>query len=604
MPEMNALNPALVNLLQVASMVTPDQTPTVAAQVVGAATQQPAPMQGGMPPQGEMPPGMRDITQDAMMGNQVQMHQQQQEQQAMQQMLQQLLRQQQGQDNAMRFGVAAAPGAQNVRMAEGGIVGYAGAGSAVDPLDMRKTPETVEDARKLMKAREAAAAAAKARPVMQVVAKGHPYGRALLGILGLAGIGADDNALDTMRYAYPIVDDLATKFGIAGPAARGSVEAAQETQLPAQPVAAPYPEPARIRESQPSAAIATAGTTAPTARPRPVRQPAPAQAGIGALVPQQPMGPRASDAQFGAAQAAVGEMETAAPSSESVLARTAANQAVEAGALRAAGLDPEQYKRDIEASQAREARKLQGLGQLEARVKESRTGIDGLIRLLSSASGRTDPLAAIGAQYGRNVAQDLAEDERFMRARDQAMDAEEAFRMAVRDRRAAEVRGDVKGARQDMANEQKARNEVRTARANMAMEAYKVVSGREERALDRDNALIVAKMSKDGQMAIAAAQQAGASQANLSNNMTRLAGIKSAALSKADAVLAKRENEIRASILPGQQPTAAQQKDLQDARLQYTATVARIEAESAKNVEALFAGGKSSGITVTPLPEQ
>jgi hypothetical protein len=102
-----SIDPSLAALLQTAQMVTPDQTPTVAAQVAQAAAQkmQPQGIAQGMPQarqdfQAAMPSMMRNM-----------------QQQQMQQMVQQ----------AMRPKPAGIEGLQsNVRVAEGGVVGYAG----------------------------------------------------------------------------------------------------------------------------------------------------------------------------------------------------------------------------------------------------------------------------------------------------------------------------------------------------------------------------------------------------------------------------------------------------------------------------------------------
>lgn len=564
MPEMNALNPALANLLQVASMVTPEQTPTVAAQVVGAATQQPAPMQGGMPP------GLRDITQDAMMGNQVQMHQQQQQQQAMQQALQQLIQQQQGQDNAMRFGVAAAPGAQSVRMAEGGIVGYAEAGDVEDV----SLPERV---RKALMSRVLQSKLFAEEPPEVAQAAGPGILDLIKQIPGQLGQAAMSRVLQSGLFA-----DTASRN--------------------APPVsAAPYPEPARVRESQPPAAP-TADTTTRTTRPGPARQPAPAQAGIGALMPQQPMGPSAVDLNLGEARRAISEMETAAPSPETVRASATATASARDAFLRSQGLDPEQYKRDIEASQAREARKLQGLGQLEARVRESRTGIDGLIRLLGSAAGRTDPLAAIGAQYGRNVAQDLAEDERFMRARDQVMDSEEAIRTATRNARIAEAKGDFNTARTEAAAAQQARNAQRKAVAEMALETAKLVSGKEEKDLDRRLSVQIEQMRAQLEREKIAAMNAGTAASKQTSEMLREAGILSKELTRVQNQYNADMRMLMAdpTIVGDPKLRAARERQIEAARDNALAEVHRRSTE----LQGRIMGVDTSGVTVTPLPKQ
>ncbi len=102
-----SIDPALAALMQTAQMVTPDQTPTVAAQVVQAAQQkmQPQGIAQGMPQarqdfQAAMPSMMRNM-----------------QQQQMQQMVKQAMQPQPA-------GIEGLP--SNIRMAEGGVVGFAG----------------------------------------------------------------------------------------------------------------------------------------------------------------------------------------------------------------------------------------------------------------------------------------------------------------------------------------------------------------------------------------------------------------------------------------------------------------------------------------------
>jgi hypothetical protein len=110
-----SIDPSLAALLQTAQMVTPDQTPTVAAQVAQAAAQK-------LQPQGiaqGMPEARQDF-QDAMPSMMRNMQQQQ-----MQQMVQQAMQ-------PKPAGIEGLP--SNIRMAEGGVVGFAGPeGSFVGP---------------------------------------------------------------------------------------------------------------------------------------------------------------------------------------------------------------------------------------------------------------------------------------------------------------------------------------------------------------------------------------------------------------------------------------------------------------------------------------
>jgi len=121
-----SIDPSLAALLQTAQMVTPDQTPTVAAQVAEAAAQK-------MQPQG-MPQGMPQARQDFQAAMPSMMRNMQQAQ--MQQMVQQAMQ-------PKPAGIEGLP--SNIRMAEGGVVGYAEGGM---PRVYGFAPD-YEDARRL-----------------------------------------------------------------------------------------------------------------------------------------------------------------------------------------------------------------------------------------------------------------------------------------------------------------------------------------------------------------------------------------------------------------------------------------------------------------------
>lgn len=127
LPEGLAALMALTNAIQQgqASPTTPDGQPTVAAQAAQAMQQRMGMQPQGGPPQGMPPqagPGVQDVAQGAGMAAQ----QQAQQQQAMMQQMPQMIAEMQKRQQAMDQGIAGAPGAQNVNMAEGGIVGYSG----------------------------------------------------------------------------------------------------------------------------------------------------------------------------------------------------------------------------------------------------------------------------------------------------------------------------------------------------------------------------------------------------------------------------------------------------------------------------------------------
>jgi hypothetical protein len=104
-----SIDPALAALLQTAQMVTPDQTPTVAAQVAQAAQQK-------MQPQG-IAQGMPQARQDFQQAMPSMMRNMQQQQ--MQQMIKQAMQPQPA-------GIEGLPAPNMQNMAEGGVVGFAG----------------------------------------------------------------------------------------------------------------------------------------------------------------------------------------------------------------------------------------------------------------------------------------------------------------------------------------------------------------------------------------------------------------------------------------------------------------------------------------------
>lgn len=114
------------------SPTTPQGGPTVAAQVAQAAQ---APMQQ---------PAMQGAIQQAGIAAQIQAMKQQQMQQALQQ-----LAAQQAQQQPMDMGIAAAPGAQSVRMAGGGIVGYAEPGEVSEEEIARRMWREAEAKKRL-----------------------------------------------------------------------------------------------------------------------------------------------------------------------------------------------------------------------------------------------------------------------------------------------------------------------------------------------------------------------------------------------------------------------------------------------------------------------
>lgn len=526
MQQMNPVNPALANLLQVANMVTPEQTPTVAAQVASAAEQKFAPA-------AMTPPSVQSIAQDAGIGNQVQMQQQQAQQQQMMQALQQLMQQRQSQDNAMRFGVAAAPGAQRIQgMADGGIVGYAAGDQVGIGLESDWLSNLVDRLRGKKAERQPPAPPA---PVDLGPVPGTGEGDVLGGRPG-------------------------TLKGSFGP---------ESTEISPPPALAPTRAPAR----PPVAA-------APIAAP-------------------QAQGPSKADEYLTRAEKLAGEYETEAPSPEKVGILAGKTAEARDAYLRSRGVNPEQYKQDIEASQAREKRKLEGIEKLAAESKAAREGLPGLIRLLSAAGGRTNPLQAIGVQYGNQVAEQLADNERFMNARERVMDSEAAMQAAIRDKRRAEAMGDFKAADDAATKERDARNEQRKAQITLATEAAKLISGKEEKALDRQTETMLTKMRIDAQDRMTAATREGTLE---TRRATIVAGVnrdEDRAMAAIDNNYNKRLSTL--GVLPGVKPTAEQTKALQEAQAEREAAQAAVRAKAAETRAMVMGGSGGGGIKVERL---
>lgn len=616
MQQMASVPPALADLLQVASMVTPDQTPTVAAQVAGAAQQMmapqmapQAPMQGGM-----QQPSVQDVAQQAGLGGQIQGMQQQQLMQA----LQQMAGQQQQQQNAMRFGVAAAPGAQTIRMADGGIVGYAGGEEVIDLGDLE------EQKRRLarLRAREAARAAYGAVPeaVEAVEDRGKRGILSALGrlapVLGVATAASELAPEETkagLLNIFPGAKMLAPAIqsmlgGMGGrpaPAGQGGRPTMpNDPRIAAAGLGPTPPEETAGAEAERARNMAqvagTAGQTPPPAPPRapaggpaagPARPAAAPQTGI-----LTPTGPSQADRYVGEAQAALKGYETTLPGRPAAIERLQQEQAATDAYLRSQGVDPEQYKKDLAESEARKKRKLEGIESLQQEREASRSGMPGLIRLLASAGGRTDPLRAIGMQYGNMTAERLADNERFMNARERAMDAEDVIQAALREKRRAEVVGNIKEKENALLKEMEARNKQRDAQIQMATELAKMYSGKEEKALDREAQQIITKMQVDAQKAATAASREGA------NEVRRATALNSVMRDEERAIAAQEAAYQRSlaglGIFPGVTPSKDQQAQVQRLMAERDAAIARIRNSAAESRAMLMGGGAGANFQV------
>lgn len=581
--------PALADLMQVASMQDPEGNPTVAAQYVAKAVapQMPQGMPQGMPSAG---PSMQGIAQNVARGNAVQATQQQQQQQAMQQMMQQMLQQQQGRDNAMRFGVAAAPGAQSVRMAEGGIVGYADGDLTSERLARiaaeqaeeeartraggRFDPRTPEEAREMAQRRAAARAnlppptpAAPETPGMSARGTGRVLGgmgRAVRGP-GLLGL-------------IPLVSDLF----FTSPEERAVLEAADRERKPA-----PYSNEGRINtidralaQEQENVGVEgrnyPAGSTlrsgigqtadeavaaAAAAARRDMQPPAPPRAGITALQAPSESGIRASDADYAAAQRAISGLETTRTAPADIVRKVQEQQAAYAPFLRAMGVDPDQYKKDLATSEERKARRLSGLAALEAQSQEARSGTNRMIEFLAGGAGRVLP-GALGQQHVNMLRRDLAENERFLNARERVTEAEDNIQAAIREKRRAEVMGDIKAMEAAELKDREARNAQRIAQADLSKELGKALDSRIDKALDRQTQVAIENLRAQVHREATAAQQAGNLEAKRANLLANLNKTEETAFAKIDDQFNKRTAML---LVPGAKRTPEQERELQDA---------------------------------------
>jgi hypothetical protein len=626
MAQMSAVPFQTRQLLELASQITPDTSegnPTVAKNVVDAASQMMAPAmpQGGPP--GMAMPGM---VRRAAVGNQVRMAQDQREQQAAMDMLKQLSQQQ----NAMRFGVAAAPGAGTIRMASGGIVGYAGAGEAEDLMSERlrriiaeaaqkKTgadpsaggTEDIEARRRAALARAAAREAAAAMPPPTATAPTARPGSGLMdvfrkvrggpGMLGLLGIASElflTSEEDKAKLAAMDARKQADiNYGNEG--RRVSPDAPPLITGNAPPVS---PEAIAVIERQ-RRALSPAGAGAPGAGGPRVSGPGAGAPGAGIMAgrPQPPAAtPGAADQYFKEARDALKAFETGGISPTDVTKSATERKAKFDEYMRAQGVDPDQYKKDLETSETRKTRQLEGIGQLEKESQAARSGTNRLIEFLSAAGGRTDPLTALGRQHGNMLRRDLTENAKFMAARERIMETEETIQASIRDKRRAEVAGSLKDAEAAAERERAARNEQRKAQITLATETAKVFKQSEDKFLDRQTQLQVAQIQAATQQAATRAQQEGNLEARRANLLSNLAKTEEYALAQAAAAYQKQTNTL--GMLPGTTPTPEQQRRLATLEAEYEVARASIRnriGETRDEIMRMGAGTKS-GIGTLP----
>ena len=246
--QQSSIDPALAALMQTAQMVTPDNTPTVAAQVAQAAKQKMAP-QGiaqGMPEaqqdfQAAMPSVMRNM-----------------QQQQMQQMVKQAMQPQPA-------GIEGLP-AQNMQgMAEGGVVGFAGDTDGSSVKIERRPQETDEEYAERVRAASSSGGIGKALALagspLAALADVATLPINILRRYSLPGVSTGEESLT------PAYDAIRRYTGIDKPEAAQSAPAAAPYSNEGRRVAAPAPQPAPSSQ--------------PRSQPRPQAAPQAAQPAAG-----------------------------------------------------------------------------------------------------------------------------------------------------------------------------------------------------------------------------------------------------------------------------------------------------------------------------------
>jgi hypothetical protein len=600
MAQLNPVNPALaqvIGAMDVIKPVTPEGTPTVASQVMQAAQQ-------AMSPQ-PMMPSVQDIVQDAGVGGEIQAQQQQAQQQEIMRMMQQMMQQRQGQDNAMRFGVAAAPGAETVRMADGGIVGYAAGNPGPHPLDdpetLRRIQEELARRRRSEAARaafsgsapEAAAAAeaASGRGVSSLMRSAGRLGGRALGPLGALG--------SILAFGIPTRGGEAT---VGGSAERPSAGDEAPASLPAQASYSnegrTYPAGSEMRSG--IGEIAAAATAGDENIEIPPRAAPPSGSGLMQLAaPQAPMGPSMADKYAGDIQSMLSQYEVGGPQAADVKRRITENAEITNAALRAAGLKPDQRALDEAESQARQTRREEGIAGLRRASEEARSGMNRTIALLSAAANSSNPLAMIGARHGQLVAQDLAENERFVNSLERIRTEGEVERVALREKARAEVIGDVKTARDMEAKIVEARNKRREAAIGAATEFYKAERASEEKALDRQATFAVENLRAAVQQQVNQATKEGTLELRRGNILRQLESDIQRATKDINRAYSDQVRNL--NILDPSKPTAEQQRTLNQLVAERDAAIAKIERDMGAVRTQVMGGAGLSSIKVEPI---
>lgn len=471
------------------SPVTPQGTPTVAAQLAGAAQQQMAP-QMAQP----MPAGVRDIAQQAGLGAQIQAMQQQQAQQqamnpqAVAQMAAQMLQQN------MNRGIASAPGADSVRMAQGGIVGYADGSRRPIREYMPQGSEDIPIGPSDSESDQ--------RPARD------PFGSALLDVLGLplniirkltthGGASLTPN-YDEMRRGTPVRETRVSPE---------AAEAARFTQdTPYAPGGRPAVAQAPDRVAPPRPPAATPG------------------GGIAAIVPNS-----AEDFRRRALED-VERISTTPPTGQAIGAAAQRQAEARKEYLRSQGIDPDYLTKEQAAAEERFKARTAYTDELAAELKkrqeelaQRRAGVggvpQGVIDFLLNARGfKGQGLGQImrsgveGLQVGESAARQEAAKmrEENMRIREMRFSYEDASvreKQALQNARNATAMGDWNTANANILEAQKEQNKKYALTAEMKGKFAHDVSQEEMKRQELKMRYSELQSNKDGQRLLAAQQR-------------------------------------------------------------------------------------------------
>jgi hypothetical protein len=568
-----------------------------------------------MMPQAPQMPNVQDIAQDAATGSQVQMMQQQQQQQEMMQAMQQMMQQKQAQENAMRFGVAAAPGAQTVRMADGGIVGYAEgdltserlARIAAEEEEARRRglgrfdPKSSDEVREAMRNRAEAQARLRAQTAAAAPAAETAAARTGLGtLLRTAGAGGMRALGPLGAIAAPLLFGISTRGGNAQ--IGGDSDSRPGEDASAKALRTP------VGATPPAETIDNMATYSQEGRayPGPVKDffgiadlmrgmggegAGPGPGAGGPRMPVAPTGPRKSDEYATGMRNILSQFEVGTPQRAEVERQLAENREITDAALRAAGLRPDQRALDEAESRTRQTRREEGIEALRKASEESRGGMNRLMEVLAAGSGRVVP-GAMGQQYVNMLRRDLAENERFMNAMERARTEGEIERVALREKTRADVIGDVKTSREQAAKAMEARNKKRDAELTMTTELFKAERKSEDAALDRQHQVAIEQFRASVQRGVNEGLRREQVLRNIDLDRNRFAqGFERL----------YREKVRDLGILDPSRPTPEQRQALNKLEAERDAAIAKLEAEAAEARTRIMGGGGGSAIKVEPI---